>query len=98
MQVLKKLEQQVDMERKSNAQKTAELELLKQDFQTKLQDMQQLLKMEYQTEKQLLLQAKMDLEQQFRQHQMNTDEKEKTFVLQIKDLKEKNSQFEHHAK
>ncbi|KAI9551898.1 hypothetical protein GHT06_022234 [Daphnia sinensis] len=98
VQVLKSLEQQVDIERKNHAQKTAELELLKCDFQAKLQDMQQLLKIEYQTEKQLLLQTKMDLEHQFRQHQMNAEEKEKSFLQQIKDLKEKNSQIENHAK
>ena len=86
------------MEKKSNAQKTAELELLKCDFQSKLLDMQQLLKIEYQTEKQVLLQTKMDLEQQLKQHQMNAGEKERNFMQQIKDLKEKNTQTDNHAK
>ena len=85
LQILKGLEQQIDMEKKSNAQKTAELELLKCDFQSKLLDMQQLLKIEYQTEKQVLLQTKMDLEQQLKQHQMNAGEKERHFMQQIKD-------------
>ncbi|XP_046445100.1 spindle assembly abnormal protein 6 homolog [Daphnia pulex] len=98
LQTLKGLEQQIDIERKNNAQKTAELELLKCDFQSKLQDMQQLLKIEYQTEKQVLLQTKLDLEQQLKQHQMNAGEKEKNFLQQIKDLKEKNSQCDNHVK
>nr|CAH0111877.1 unnamed protein product [Daphnia galeata] len=98
LQILKGLEQQIDMEKKSNAQKTAELELLKCDFQSKLLDMQQLLKIEYQTEKQVLLQTKMDLEQQLKQHQMNAGEKERNFMQQIKDLKEKNTQTDSHAK
>lgn len=98
LQILKGLEQQIDIERKSNAQKTAELELLKCDFQSKLQDMQQLLKIEYQTEKQVLLQTKLDLEQQLKQHQMNAEEKEKNFLQLIKDLKEKNSQCDNNVK
>jgi hypothetical protein len=40
----------------------------------------------------------MDLEQQLKQHQMNAGEKERNFMQQIKDLKEKNTQTDSHAK
>ena len=98
LQILKGLEQQIDSERKSNAQKTAELELLRCDFQSKLQDMQQLLKVEYQTEKHNLLQSKLDLEQQIKQHQLNAGEKEKNFLQQIRDLKDKQLTTENNVK
>lgn len=98
LQTLRNLEQQIDAERKNNAQKTAELELLKCDFQAKLQDMQQLLKIEYQTEKQTLMQTKMDLEQQLKQQQISSGEKEKSFLQQMKEMKEKQIYLENNIK
>lgn len=94
MQILTNLEQQVDMERKTSAQKTAELEILKSDFQSKLQDTQQLLKIEYQTEKHTLIQGKLELEQQLKQHQLNSVEKEKNLLHQIKELKDRQNHLE----
>ncbi len=98
LQIMKGLEQQIDIERKNNAQKTAELELLRCDFQSKLQDMQQLLKVEYQTEKHNLLQSKLDIEQQLKQHQLNAGEKEKSLLQQIRDLKDRQISTENNAK
>lgn len=98
LQALKGLEQQLENERKNSAQKTAELEILKCDFQTKLQDMQQLLKVEYQTEKHTLLQNNLDLEQQLRQQQKNATEKEKSLMQQIKEQKEKQLNCESNIK
>lgn len=86
---IESLEQQIDQERKNSAQKAAELELLRSDFQSKLQDMQQLLKVEHQTEKHVLQQAKLELEQQLKVQQLSATEKEKSLQLQIRELKER---------
>lgn len=60
--------------------------------------MQQLLKIEYQTEKHTLMQAKMDLEQQLKQHQISSGEKEKSFLQQIKEMKDKQIHLENNIK
>lgn len=97
-QLIQNLEQQVDVERKSSAQKTAELDLLRADFQSKLQDMQQLLKVEHQTEKHVLQQAKLDLEQQLKVQQMNASDKEKSLHQQIRELKERQQSLDNTVK
>lgn len=98
LQSIKSLEQQIEIEKKTSAQKTTELELLKCDFQSKLQDMQQLLKIEHQTEKQSLIQIKLDLEQQLQKEKTTSSEKEKMFMSQIKEHKEKQVQLENKIK
>ena len=98
LQILKNLEQQIENEKKNSAQKAAELELLKCDFQSKIQDMQQLLKIEHQTEKHNLIQAKLDLEHQLQQEKISGGEKEKNYMHQIKELKEKQIQLENKIK
>ena len=97
-QAIHSLEQQLDMERKNSAQKNAELDLLRADFQSKLQDMQQLLKVEHQTEKHVLQQAKLDLEQQLKVQQMNAADKEKSLLHQIKELKDRQNTLDSNIK
>lgn len=92
------LQEQLDTERKANAQKAAELDLLKSDFQNKLQDVQQLLKVEHQSERHNLQQHNLDLEQQLRQYQMGATERERSLQNQIHDLKEKIAGFESSSK
>jgi len=89
MQFIQSIEQQLDLERKNSAQKTAELNLLKNDFQTKLQETQHQLKIEFQTEKNLLQQTKSELEQQLKVQQLQTNEKENCLQYQIKELRDK---------
>ena len=89
MQFIQSIEQQLDLERKISAQKTAELNLLKNDFQTKLQETQHQLKIEFQTEKNLLQQTKSELEQQLKVQQLQTNEKENCLQYQIKELRDK---------
>ena len=89
IQMMHNLEQQIDQERKNCAQKNAELDLLKSDFQNKLHDMQQLLKVEHQTERHTLQQSKLDLEQQLKVQQMNASDKERSLQQQIRELKDR---------
>merc|ERR1712137_1308935 len=89
MQVIQSIEQQLDLERKNSAQKTAELNMLKNDFQSKLQETNNQLKIEFQTEKNLLQHNKSELEQQLKVHQLQANEKENSLHYQIKELKEK---------
>lgn len=98
MQIMHNLEQQIDQERKNCAQKNAELDLLKSDFQNKLHDMQQLLKVEHQTEKHSLQQTKLDLENQLKIQQMNAAEKERGLHQQIRELKDRQLTLDNNIK
>ena len=98
MQTMHNLEQQIDQERKNCAQKNAELDLLKSDFQNKLHDMQQLLKVEHQTEKHSLQQTKLDLENQLKIQQMNAAEKERGLHQQIRELKDRQLTLDNNIK
>lgn len=98
IQMIHSLENQVEQERKNSAQKTAELDLLRCDFQSKLQDMQQLLKVEHQTERHILQQAKLDLEQQLKIHQMNASEKEKSLQMHVRELQDRQASLENNMK
>lgn len=98
IQMIHSLENQVEQERKNNAQKTAELDLLRCDFQSKLQDMQQLLKVEHQTERQILQQSKLDLEQQLKIYQMNATEKEKSLQMHVRELQDRQASLESNMK
>ena len=88
-QVIQNVEQQLETERQNNARKTAELDVFKNDFQSKLQEMKNHLKIEFQTEKNLFYQTKSELEQQLKVQQLNATERENRSQYQIKELSDK---------
>lgn len=98
LQTIQNIEQQLELERKNNAQRTAELDMLKNDFQSKIQELQHQLKIEFQTEKNLLQHNKSELEQQLKVQQLHTTEKENNLQYQIKELREKHSNLETNLK
>lgn len=97
-QKISALQEQLDAERKANAQKAAELDLLKSDFQNKLQDVQQLLKVEHQSEKHNLQQHNLELEQQLKQCKSHANERERSLHNQIQELKERIANIESSSK
>ena len=63
---LQAAQQQIEAERKSHSQRGAELEHLRCDLQKRLEDADQRLRLESQSEKSALLQARCDIEQQLK--------------------------------
>jgi hypothetical protein len=98
VRMIRNLEQQLDSERKNHNAATLELEQLKSQFQSKLHETEQTLRLELQTEKHLLYQSKCDLEQQMKLQQLDNVKKETNWQQQLKEMSDRKFDVESELK
>ncbi len=98
VKMIRSLEQQMESERKTNGATTTELDNLKAQFQTKIMETEQTLRLELQTEKHLLYQSKCDLEQQIKLQQLEAVKKETQWQQQLKEMNDTRFDLENNIK